>query len=68
MIEKNGQVNHQAKFIIGSVMEFLKIWESNQKATLNVTCDNGEANISFNASFKNKKVKNISPSKQKRNE
>ena len=71
MKELNCQVNHQAKFIIGSVMEFLKIWESNQKATLSVNCDNGEANISFNASFKtsfkNQVVKNPSPSKQRRN-
>ena len=53
--------------VIGSLMEFLKIWQSNQTATLSVNCDKGEANISFNASFKNQKVKNVSPSKQRRN-
>ena len=65
MTHQNQMLN-QANFIIGSVMEFLKIWESNQEATFRVDCKNGEASINFNAKFQ--KQKSLSPSKRRRNE
>ena len=56
----------QSNFILGSVMEFMRIWQSRQEASFNLRCEDGELKVNFDVSLKIPK-KQLSPSKIKRN-